>query len=174
MYPLHGPILTENLGHYLKLYDHWSSYRPEAEGIVIAYTSVYGNTKAAVELLAQKLTEKGCPKVIVHDLARCDQPQAVADAFKYNKIVLATTTYNADIFPFMRTFIDALTERGFKNRTVAFIENGSWAPLATKVMRSMLEGAQGIEYAETSVKILSAVSGENLVSIEALAKELAK
>ena len=174
IYPLHGPILTENLGHYLKLYDLWSSYRPEAEGIVIAYTSVYGNTKAAVELLAQKLTEKGCPKVIVHDLARCDQPQAVADAFKYNKIVLATTTYNADVFPFMRDYIIHLTERNFQNRTVALMENGSWAPLAAKVMRKMLEGCKNINYTEHNVRILSALNEDSRNEIEKMSDELCR
>jgi flavorubredoxin len=137
--PLHGPVLTENLGYYIGLYDTWSSYAVETEGIVIAYTSVYGNTKKAVMMLADKLKEKGCPKVVVNDLARCDMAEAVEDAFRYGKIVLATTTYNAEIFPFMREFINHLTERNFSNRTVAFIENGSWAPLATKVMKGMLE-----------------------------------
>ena len=139
--PLHGPLLTENLGHYLNLYDIWSSYEVESEGIVVAYTSVYGNTKTAVELLVQKLQEKGCPKVVVQDLARTDMAQAVADAFRYGKLVLATTTYNADIFPFMKEFIHHLTERNFQNRTIGLIENGSWAPLAAKVMRNMLAGS---------------------------------
>ena len=133
--PLHGPVLKENLGHYIRLYDLWSSYTVETEGVVIAYTSVYGNTKAAVEKLADKLRANGCPKVIVHDLARCDMAQAVADAFRYSKLVLATTTYNADVFPFMKEFIHHLTERNFRNRTVALMENGSWAPLAAKVMQ---------------------------------------
>ena len=137
--PLHGPVLKENLGHYIRLYDLWSSYTVETEGVVIAYTSIYGNTKAAVEKLADKLRANGCPKVIVHDLARCDMAQAVADAFRYSKLVLATTTYNADVFPFMKEFIHHLTERNFRNRTVALMENGSWAPLAAKVMRKMLE-----------------------------------
>ena len=172
IYPLHGPILTENLGHYLKLYDLWSSYQPESEGIVIAYTSVYGNTKAAVELLAQKLTEKGCPKVILHDLARCDLPQAVADAFRYNKLVLATTTYNADVFPFMRDYILHLTERNFQNRTVALMENGSWAPLAAKVMRKMLENSKNLCYTDTTVRILSALSEESRAQIEKMSDEL--
>ena len=172
IYPLHGPILTENLGHYLKLYDLWSSYQPENEGIVIGYTSVYGNTKAAVELLAQKLTEKGCPKVILHDLARCDLPQAVADAFKYNKLVLATTTYNADVFPFMRDYILHLTERNFQNRTVALMENGSWAPLAAKVMRKMLENSKNLCYTDTTVRILSALSEESRAQIEKMSDEL--
>ena len=172
--PLHGPILTENLGYYLNLYNTWSSYQPEAEGIVIAYTSVYGNTKKAVLQLAEKLATNGCPKVIVHDLARCDMAEAVADAFRYRKIVLATTTYNADIFPFMREFIDHLTERNFSNRTVAFIENGSWAPLAAKVMRGMLEKSKNLTYAETSVKILSALNEDSSAQLASLADELCK
>ena len=174
IYPLHGPVLTENLGHYLKLYDLWSSYQPESEGIVIAYTSVYGNTKAAVELLAEKLAEKGCPKVILHDLARCDLPQAVADAFKYNKLVLATTTYNADVFPFMRDYILHLTERNFQNRTVALMENGSWAPLAAKVMQKMLECSKNICYTDTTVRILSALSEDSRKQIDALSDELCR
>jgi len=172
IYPLHGPVLTENLGHYLKLYDLWSSYEAEAEGIVIAYTSVYGNTKAAVELLAEKLAEKGCPKVILHDLARCDLPQAVADAFRYNKLVLATTTYNADVFPFMRDYILHLTERNFQNRTVALMENGSWAPLAAKVMRKMLENSKNLCYTDTTVRILSALSEDSRAQIEKMSAEL--
>ncbi len=172
IYPLHGPVLTENLGHYLKLYDLWSSYQPESEGTVIAYTSIYGNTKAAVELLAEKLTEKGCPKVVVHDLARCDMPQAVADAFKYNKIVLASTTYNADVFPFMRDFILHLAERNFQNRTVALMENGSWAPLAAKVMKNMLEGCKNISYTQNNVRILSALSADSRKQIDAMSDEL--
>ncbi|MDD6043227.1 MAG: flavodoxin domain-containing protein, partial [Eubacteriaceae bacterium] len=156
--PLHGPVLTENLGYYLDLYNTWSSYGVESEGIVIAYTSVYGNTKKAVELLAEKLTKNGCPKVVLNDLARVDMAEAVEDAFRYGKIVLATTTYNADIFPFMREFITHLTERGFKNKTVALIENGSWAPLAAKTMRSMLEKCQNLTYTDTTVKILSAMN----------------
>ncbi|MBE6983761.1 MAG: MBL fold metallo-hydrolase [Ruminococcaceae bacterium] len=172
IYPLHGPVLTENLGHYLKLYDLWSSYEAEAEGIVIAYTSVYGNTKAAVELLAEKLAEKGCPKVILHDLARCDLPQAVADAFRYNKLVLATTTYNADVFPFMRDYILHLTERNFQNRTVALMENGSWAPLAAKVMRKMLENSKNLCYTDTTVRILSALSEDSRAQIEKMSDEL--
>lgn len=170
--PLHGPVLTENLGYYLKLYDIWSSYRVESEGIVIAYTSVYGHTKAAVELLAQTLQAKGCPKVVVADLARDDMAQAVADAFRYGKLVLATTTYNADIFPFMKEFIHHLTERNFQNRTVAFIENGSWAPLATKVMKGMFEGSKKLAFAEHGVRILSALNDESRAQIEALADEL--
>ena len=170
--PLHGPILTENLGYYLDLYNTWSSYRPESEGIMIAYTSVYGNTKKAVELLAQKLKEKRCPKVVVCDLAREDMAEAVEDAFRYGKLVLATTTYNADIFPFMRTFISALTERSYQNRTIGFIENGSWAPLATKVMKGMLAECKNITYTEAGVKIMSAMNAANKDEIEALAAEL--
>ncbi len=170
--PLHGPVLKENLGHYLNLYDIWSSYRVEKEGIVIAYTSIYGNTKKAVEKLAQSLQEKGCPNVVVYDLARCDMAQAVADAFRYGKLVLATTTYNADVFPYMKTFIHKLTERNFQNRTVAFIENGSWAPMAAKVMQGMFEKSKNITFADTTVRILSALSEESKAQIEALAKEL--
>ena len=172
--PLHGPILTENLGYYLGLYNTWSSYQPESEGVMIAYTSVYGNTKKAVEFLAEKLRAKGCPKVVVCDLAREDMAEAVEDAFRYEKLVLATTTYNADIFPFMRTFITALTERAYQNRTVAFIENGSWAPLATKVMKGMFEESKNLTYAETSVRINSAMSAANKEELEALAAELCK
>ncbi len=172
--PLHGPILTENLGYYLGLYNTWSSYASESEGIVIAYTSVYGNTKKAVNLLADKLRAGGCPKVVVNDLARCDMAEAVEDAFRYNKIVFATTTYNADIFPFMREFIEHLTERNFSNKTVAFIENGSWAPLATKVMKNMLEGSKNLTYAENGVKILSALNSESTEQLDALAKELCR
>ena len=170
--PLHGPILTENLGYYLNLYDIWSSYGVESEGVVICYTSVYGNTRKAVELLEQKLKADGCPKVAVNDLARCDMAEAVEDAFRYGKVVLATTTYNADIFPFMRTFIDALTERGFKNKTVGLMENGTWAPNAAKTMRSLLEGCKNITFTESTVSIRSAVSDENKQQIEAMAKEL--
>ncbi|MBR6593580.1 MAG: flavin reductase [Clostridia bacterium] len=172
--PLHGPVLSENLGYYLNLYDIWSSYQPEEDGVVIAYTSVYGNTKKAALLLAEKLKAKGCPKVVVNDLARCDMAEAVEDAFRYSKLVLATTTYNADIFPFMRTFIHALTERGFRNRTVAFIENGSWAPQATRIMKSMLEESKNISYAENTVRILSALNEESTAQVEALADELCK
>ncbi len=172
--PLHGPVLTENLGHYLNKYDIWSSYRVEDEGIVIAYTSVYGNTKAAVELLAQKLREKGCPKVIVNDLARCDMAKAVGDAFCYGKLVLATTTYNADVFPFMKEFIHHLTERNYCNRTVGLMENGSWAPLAAKVMTKMLEGSKNLTFADTTVRILSALNADSRDQIEALANELCK
>ncbi len=172
--PLHGPILTENLGYYLGLYNTWSSYESESEGIVIAYTSVYGNTKKAVNLLADKLRAGGCPKVVVNDLARCDMAEAVEDAFRYNKIVFATTTYNADIFPFMREFIEHLTERNFQNKTVAFIENGSWAPLATKVMKNMLDGCKNLSYAENGVKILSALNSESTEQLDALAAELCR
>jgi len=171
--PLHGPVLKENLGYYIDLYDTWSSYRPESEGVAIAYTSVYGNTKKAVELLAKELTDKGV-KVALSDLARCDMHEAVEDAFRYSHLVLATTTYNADIFPFMKEFINHVTERGYQNRTVAFIENGSWAPMATKVMRAMLEKSKNLTYTEATVKINSAVSEENIVEIKALAEELAK
>ena len=170
--PLHGPVLTENLGYYINLYDIWSSYRPEEEGIVIAYTSVYGNTKKAVMQLAEKLKAKGCPKVVVNDLARCDMAEAVEDAFRYSKLVLATTTYNADIFPFMREFIDHLVERNYSNRTVALIENGSWAPLAAKIMKQEFENSKNITFAENTVKILSALSEESSSQLEALADEL--
>ena len=172
--PLHGPILTENLGYYLNLYNIWSSYQPEEEGIVIAYTSVYGNTKKAVMQLAEALRQNGCPKVVVNDLARCDMAEAVEDAFRYSKLVLATTTYNADIFPFMREFIDHLTERNFANRTVAFVENGSWAPLAAKIMRAELEKCKNLTFAETSVKIRSALNEESSAAVTALAEELCR
>ena len=172
--PTHGPVLTENLGHYINLYDIWSSYRPETEGIMIAYTSVYGHTKEAVQLLANKLNAKGCPKVVVCDLAREDMAEAVEDAFRYSKLVLATTTYNAEIFPFMREFINHLTERGYQNRTVALMENGSWAPLAAKTMMSMLEPCKNITYTKTTVKILSALSDESRKQIEDLSEELCK
>ncbi|MBQ9929615.1 MAG: flavin reductase [Oscillospiraceae bacterium] len=172
--PLHGPVLTENLQSYINLYDIWSSYQPESEGVVIAYTSVYGNTKAAAELLAQKLKEKGCPKVVLNDLARCDMHEAVEDAFRYSKLVLATTTYNADVFPFMREFINHLTERNFQNRTVALMENGSWAPLAAKVMRSMLEGSKNLTFTDTTVRILSALDEDSKTQIENLANELCR
>ncbi|MBQ4566476.1 MAG: FprA family A-type flavoprotein [Oscillospiraceae bacterium] len=170
--PLHGPVLTENLGYYLNLYDIWSSYGVESEGVMIAYTSVYGNTKAAVELLAQKLEEKGCPKVVVNDLARCDMAEAVEDAFRYGKLVLATTTYNADIFPFMKEFLHHLTERNYQKRTIGLMENGSWAPMAAKVMRKMLEGSKELTFTETTVKILSALNDDSKAQIEALANEL--
>ena len=172
--PLHGPVLKENLGHYIRLYDLWSSYTVETEGVVIAYTSIYGNTKAAVEKLADKLRANGCPKVIVHDLARCDMAQAVADAFRYSKLVLATTTYNADVFPFMKEFIHHLTERNFRNRTVALMENGSWAPLAAKVMRKMLEECKNLSFTETTVHILSALNETSAKQVDALANELSK
>ena len=170
--PLHGPVLTENLGYYINLYDIWSSYGVESEGVVIAYTSVYGHTKAAVELLAKTLEEKGCPKVVVNDLARCDMAEAVEDAFRYGKLVLATTTYNGDIFPFMKEFIHHLTERAYKNRTIGLIENGSWAPVAAKVMTRMFEGSKNLTFTDTTVKIFSALSDENRAQIEALAAEL--
>lgn len=170
--PLHGPVLKENLDHYIGLYNTWSSYTPQEDGIVIAYTSVYGNTKKAVMLLKEKLEEKGCKNVAVYDLARCDKFLAISEAFRYSKLVLATTTYNSAIFPFMQTFINGLTERGFKNRKVALIENGSWAPVAAKLMRDALEGCKDITYCENSVKILSALNGESLDCLEALAKEL--
>ena len=170
--PLHGPVLTENLGYYFNLYDIWSSYRVESEGVVIAYTSIYGHTKAAVELLAETLKAKGCPKVVINDLARCDMAEAVEDAFRYGKLVLATTTYNGDIFPFMKEFIHHLTERGYKNRTIGMIENGSWSPIAAKMMAKYLEGSKNITYTDTTVKIFSAMNDENRNQIEMLAKEL--
>ena len=172
--PLHGPVLTEDLGYYLNLYDIWSSYRVESEGVVIAYTSIYGNTKAAVELLAEKLKEKGCPKVVVNDLARCDMAEAVEDAFRYGKLVLATTTYNGDIFPFMREFIHHLTERSYRDRTVGLIENGSWAPVAAKVMTRMLENSKDLRFTDTTVKIFSAMNDANRAQIEAMAEELCR
>ena len=172
--PLHGPVLTENLGYYINLYNVWSSYQAEKDGIVIAYTSVYGHTKEAVELLAKKCEEKGCPKVSVFDLARDDMAEAVEDAFKYSKIVLATTTYNAGIFPYMREFINHLTERNFQNRTVAFIENGSWAPMATRIMKDMLKDCKNLTFEDTSVRILSALNDESENQIEKLASELCR
>ena len=172
--PLHGPVLKENLGYYINLYDIWSSYRVESDGVVIAYTSIYGNTKAAVELLAQKLQEKGCPEVVVHDLARCDMAEAVEDAFRYGKLVLATTTYNADIFPFMKEYIHHLTERNYQNRTIGLMENGSWAPLAAKVMAKMLEGSKNLSFLDTTVKIMSALNDESRAQIEAMAEQLCK
>ena len=172
--PLHGPVLTENLDYYIGLYNTWSSYKAETEGIAIAYTSVYGNTKEAVLQLAEKLKEKGCPKVAVNDLARCDMAEAVEDAFRYSKTVLATTTYNADIFPFMREFINHLTERNFQNRTVAFIENGSWAPMAAKIMKGMLENCKNLTYTDTTVKLLSALSEDSSAQLNSLADELCK
>ena len=170
--PLHGPVLKENLGYYINLYDIWSGYKVESEGVVIAYTSIYGHTKAAVELLAKKLEEKGCPKVVVNDLARCDMAEAVEDAFRYGKLVLATTTYNADIFPFMKEFIHHLTERNYQNRTIGLMENGSWAPTAAKVMMKMFEGSKNLTFTNTTVKILSALSADSAAQIEALAEEL--
>lgn len=172
--PLHGPILTENLGHYLEKYNIWSSYAVEEEGIMIAYTSVYGHTKKAVEILAEKLKTKGCPKVVVYDLARDDMSKAVADAFRYGKLVLATTTYNAGIFPFMRDFIDHLTERNFQNRTIGLIENGSWSPLAAKVMRSMFADSKKITWLNNNVRIMSAVKSETKDQLEAMADELCR
>ncbi len=170
--PLHGPILRENLGYYLNLYNIWSGYAVESEGVVIAYNSVYGHTKAAVELLAEKLREKGCPKVAVSDLARCDMAEAVEDAFRYGKLVLASPTYNGDVFPFMKTFLHQLTERNYRNRTVAFIENGSWAPMAAKVMKNMLADCKNLTFANTTVKIMSALQETSRAQIEALAEEL--
>ena len=171
--PLHGPVLTENLEHYIGQYNTWSSYGTESEGVMIAYTSVYGNTKKAVELLAEKLKEKGCPKVVVTDLAREDMAEAVEDAFRYGKIVLASTTYNGDVFPFMKTFIEHLTERNYQKRTVAYIENGSWAPMAAKVMAGMLEKSKELNVIEDIVKITSSVSEENISELDALAQKLA-
>ena len=172
--PTHGPVLTENLGYYINLYDIWSSYRVESEGIVIAYTSVYGHTKTAVELLAQKLKEKGCPEVVVYDLARCDMAKAVEDAFRYSKLVLATTTYNADVFPFMKEYINHLTERSFRNRTIGLMENGSWAPLAAKVMRGMLAESTNLTFTDTTVRILSALNDDSRSQIEEMANELCR
>ena len=172
--PLHGPVLTENLGHYIGLYDTWSSYTPETEGIVIAYTSVYGHTKKAVEMLADKLRSKGCPKVVVYDLARDDMSLALSDAFRYSKLVLATTTYNASIYPFMHDYITRLVEHNFQNRTVGIIENGSWAPLAAKVMKEMLSKCKKINWLDTTVKVLSAVNQKNKDQLEAMAGELCK
>jgi len=171
--PLHGPVLTENLGYYINLYDIWSSYRVESEGVVIAYTSIYGNTRKAVELLAEKLEAKG-QKVTVTDLARDDMAEAVEDAFRYGKLVLATTTYNGDIFPFMKEYIHHLTERNYQNRTVGFIENGSWAPIAAKVMKKMLEGSKNLSFTDTTVKIFSAMNEKNVAEIDALVEELTK
>lgn len=172
--PLHGPVLSGDIGHNIDLYKKWSNYTAEESGVVVAYTSVYGNTKKAALLLAEKLSAKGCANVKVFDLARCDMAEAVAQAFKYDKTVFATTTYNADIFPFMREYIEHLTERNFSNKTVAFIENGSWAPMATKVMKNMLENCKNITYTETGVKILSALNSESEAQTEALAEELCK
>ncbi len=172
--PLHGPVLKENLGYYLNLYDIWSSYRVESDGIVIAYTSIYGNTKLAVERLAKKLQSRGCPKVVVNDLARCDMAEAVEDAFRYGKLVLATTTYNADVFPHMKEFIHHLTERNFQNRTVALMENGSWAPLAAKVMRGMLENSKDLTFTDTTVTIRSALNADSNAQLDAMADELCR
>jgi flavorubredoxin len=172
--PLHGPVLNENLEYYLNLYNIWSSYGVESEGVMIAYTSVYGNTKKAVELLAQKLESKGCPKVVVADLAREDISECVEDAFRYGKLVLATTTYNTGIFPYMRAFINHLTERNYQKRTVALIENGSWAPSAARVMKGMFEGSKEIKFAQTLVTIKSALNEDSLAQVEALASELCK
>ena len=172
--PLHGPVLSENLGYYLDLYNTWTTYGVESEGVMIAYTSVYGNTKKAVELLAEKLKEKGCPKVTVNDLARCDMAEAVEDAFRYGKLVLATTTYNADVFPFMREFINTLAEHNWQNRTVGLMENGSWASTAAKVMGKMLEGCKNTTVVDPVVTIKSALSVENLEQIDALAAEMCK
>ncbi len=172
--PLHGPVLTENLGHYIGLYDTWSSYTPEEEGIVIAYTSVYGHTKKAVDLLADKLRSKGCPKVVVYDLARDDMSAAISDSFRYSKLVLATTTYNASVYPFMNDFLTRLAEHNFQNRTVGLIENGSWAPLAAKVMKNLLSGCKKINWLDTTVSIMSALSDENREQLESMAAELCK
>lgn len=172
--PLHGPILTENLAYYIGLYQTWSSYSVETEGVTIAYTSAYGNTKKAAKLLAEKLKEKGCPKVAVNDLARCDMAEAVEDAFRYGKLVLASPTYNGDVFPFMREFIHDLTERNYQKRTIGLIENGSWAPTAAKTMQNMLEGCKNLTFTETTVKIMSAVNDESMAMIDALAEELCK
>lgn len=170
--PLHGPILSENLGHYLEKYDIWSSYRAETEGVMIAYSSVYGNTKKAVELLAEKLKEKGCPRVVVADLAREDMAECVEDAFRHDRLVLASITYNADVFPFMKTFIHELLERNYQNRKVAFIENGTWAPIAGRVMAGMLEKCKNITYADTTVTVKSTVNDEVAAAIDKLAEEL--
>ena len=170
--PLHGPVITENLEHYIGQYNTWSSYGTESEGVMIAYTSVYGNTKKAVELLAEKLKEKGCPKVVVTDLAREDMAEAVEDAFRYGKIVLASTTYNGDVFPFMKTFIEHLTERNYQNKTIGLIENGSWASMAGKVMTGMFEKSKNITWLETSVKIMSSMDEQNKADIEKMAEEL--
>jgi len=172
--PLHGPVLTENLGYYLNLYNLWSSYSTESEGIMLAYTSVYGHTKKAVEQLADKLRSRGCPEVVAYDLARCDMAQAVADAFRFGRLVLATTTYNADIFPFMKEFINHLTERNFQNKTVALIENGSWAPLAAKTMRNMLAGCKNLTFTDTTVKIMSALNETSSQQLNDLADELCR
>lgn len=170
--PLHGPVLTDNLGYYLGLYNTWSSYGVESDGITIAYTSVYGNTKQAAQYLANKMREKGCSKVALNDLARCDMAEAVEDAFRYGRLVLATTTYNGDIFPFMRTFIEALRERGYQNRRIGFVENGSWAPTAARIMCQLLEGGKNLEFADTVVSIKSALTDENKAQLDKLADEM--
>ena len=172
IYPLHGPILKENLDYYINLYNIWSSYEYEEEGVVIAYTSVYGNTLKAVLKLKDLLLEKGYKKVVIHDLARCDMHETIEDAFRYNKLVLATTTYNADIFPFMKTFIEHLLERNYQNRIVAFIENGSWAPLANKIMKEMFSKRKNITYLDTSISIKSSLSSDNLNELNKLSEEL--
>ena len=172
--PLHGPVLKEDLGCYLNLYQTWSSYSVETEGVTIAYTSAYGNTKKAAELLAEKLLEKGCPKVALNDLARCDMAEAVEDAFRYGKLVLASPTYNGDVFPFMREFIHDLTERNYQKRTIGLIENGSWAPTAAKVRKKMLEGCKELVFTDTTVKIMSALNDESIAMIDALAEELCR
>lgn len=172
--PLHGPVLSENLGYYLDLYNTWTSYGVESEGVLICYTSVYGNTKKAVELLAEKLQSKGCPKVVVNDLARCDMAEAVEDAFRYGRIVLATTTYNGDIFPFMHEFVHHLEERGYRNRTIGLIENGTWAPTAARKMKQMLEHCKDLTYTDTTVTIKSALNEANMAQLDALADELCK
>lgn len=170
--PLHGPVLADNLGYYLGLYNTWSSYGVESDGITIAYTSVYGNTKQAAQYLANKMREKGCPKVALNDLARCDMAEVVEDAFRYGRLVLATTTYNGDIFPFMRTFIEALRERGYQNRRIGFVENGSWAPTAARIMCQLLEGGKNLEFADTVVSIKSALTDENKAHLDKLADEM--
>ena len=172
--PLHGPVLSENLGYYMNLYDIWSSYNVESEGVMIAYTSVYGNTQKAVEILADKLEKKGCPKVVVCDLAREDMAEAVEDGFRYGKLVLATTTYNGDVFPFMKQFIDHLTERNYQNRTIGLIENGSWAPMAAKVMKAAFENSKNITWLDTTVSIMSAVKEADIEKLDAMADELCK
>jgi flavorubredoxin len=172
IYPLHGPILTKNIEYYINLYDIWSSYEYEEEGVVIAYTSVYGNTKEAVLKLKELLLEKGCKKVVVNDLARCDMHEAIEDAFRHSKLVLATTTYNADIFPFMKTFIEHLLERNYQNRTIAFIENGSWGPLANKIMKDMFSKSKNITYLDTSVSIKSSLNERNKEELNKLSEEL--
>jgi flavorubredoxin len=172
--PLHGPVLKEDLGYYLGLYNTWSSYGVESEGVFIAYTSVYGNTKKAAELLAEKLTALGCPKVAISDLAREDMAEAVEDAFRYGKLVVATTTYNADIFPFMKHFIGDLTERNYQNRTIGIIENGSWAPMAAKVIKGMFEKSKNITWLDTTVTLKSGLKSENISQLDAMAQELMK